>query len=76
MCEALDYALSAVALNSNATISAIAGSVPMLTCAAAPDAAINTTFAATGIPMLMALEFVMAFSFLFLKRGYLPVYTW
>jgi uncharacterized membrane protein YraQ (UPF0718 family) len=57
--------LIAVALNNNATMSAIAGNGPMLICAAAPETPINTTFAATGMPMLIALEFAI----------FLPLFT-
>lgn len=39
----------------------------MLICAAAPEALINTALAATGMPMLIALEFAILFPFFILK---------
>lgn len=56
-------------------MSAIAGSGPMLICAAAPDAPINTTLAATGIPILIALEFAILFPFFTVKRCWVYVVT-
>jgi uncharacterized membrane protein YraQ (UPF0718 family) len=55
-------------LSSNATTSAIAGSGPMLIWAAAPEAPINKTLAATGMPMLIALEFAIFVPFFILKE--------